>query len=466
MQQLSDQDFQRLHDATMSVLKKTGVIFHAPEAVAVFRRHGFKTCGKTVFFEEAQVLRTLATTPADFCLIARNPEKNLYISTTTNALAPGYGAPFILKSDGKRLPATLADYQIFCKLIQTSKVLDSNGFMMVEPSDLPPNTAHLEMLLAGISLCDKPFMGSPLSRRAAMDALEMAKIVWGKIPGPVMMSNINSMAPLQFAGEMAEALMEFAGGGQPVIITGGGILGSTCPITIPGLLVVQNAVVLAGITLAQLVQPGAPVIYGVAGSPMDMQTGAYYVGGPEFSQAVSAGVQMAHRYNLPCRGGGALTAAFRPDFQAGMEAAISLFTGITAGANFVLHACGILGTYIAMSYEKFLMDEVLVEHLRKVASALSVTDESIDLATIQEVGAGGMYLTHAKTLDQCRTAFFRSKLIKHEVYDRWLAAGGKSLDRIATELVSKRLETYSQPDMDPGVKADLSRYVALKKERP
>ena len=124
----------------------------------------------------------------------------------------------------------------------------------------------------------------------------MAKIVFDGLDEPVMVSNINSLAPLQFSAEMSDAMVVFAETGQPVIITGGGILGSTTPIRLAGLLVVQNAAILAGITLAQLVNPGAPVIYGVAGSPLDMQTGAYYQGGPETNMGIRDGISMANYY--------------------------------------------------------------------------------------------------------------------------------------------------------------------------
>ena len=85
-----------------------------------------------------------------------------------------------------------------------------------------------------------------------------------------------------------------------------------------------------------------------------MKTGNCAIGAPEEPALVRLGVQLARYYDLPCRGGGALTDSLTADFQAGAESMATLMAAVAGGVDFILHACGILGTYIAMSYEKFL----------------------------------------------------------------------------------------------------------------
>jgi trimethylamine--corrinoid protein Co-methyltransferase len=448
----------------MVILRDVGVAFNSHQTLEIFKSHGFKTDGKLVFATERQIEAALDTAPSEFTISARNPANNLTIGNKTQvALAPGYGAPFIMENSGERRRSTIEDYRAFCKLTQTSDVINMNGFLMVDPSDLDPGTYHLDMLFESITLCDKPFMGSSLSKAAAMDAIHMADIVFGNCRQPVMVSIINSLAPLQFAAEMAEALVVFAEHSQPVIITGGGILGSTTPIRIAGLLAIKNASVLAGLTLTQLINPGVPVIYGVGGSPLDMQIGAYYIAGPESSIVLEAGTAMAKFYNLPSRGGGALTDSHALDFQAGYQSALSLDLALKIGIDFVLHACGILGTFMAMSPEKFVIDEELCRHSLKARSNPEISDATIDLRTIADVGVGGEFLTHRTTLELCRQEIVRLPLSNRLAYEEWYALETPAFKDKASVMVADRLDKYERPDIDPEIEKDLNRYVTDRK---
>lgn len=465
MQTFKEQELNKIHNASMDLLQNTGIAFNNNESLAIFKKHGFKTDGKVVHFTEKQVMDAVQQAPERFKVTARNPEKSIFIGGNDFALLPGYGSPFVAEPDGSQREALMADYDNFCKLVQTSKYLNMNGFMMVEPSDVPPETAHLDMLFSSMILCDKPFMGSPVSRQGARDCLEMAAILWGgeselaKV-SPVTVSLINSLSPLQYSEEMAGSLIELAKGNQACILASLIMAGSSGPVTLAGVLALQNAEVLAGITLAQLVNPGSPVIYGSTSSAMDMKTGGLSIGCPELSQVVSATAQLARFYNLPSRSGGGLTDSHLPDGQAGLESAFALTTAIRNGINFILHATGILGSYISMSFEKFLLDEEGCGMALKLIKPIEISDESIDVQTIKEVGIGGQYLTQPKTFQLCRTEFYLTKLLNRQNHAGWMAAGGQSLAQAATARLGQRLAEYSKPDIEPEIETRLSDYVA------
>ena len=353
--------------------------------------------------------KAVESAPCRFRINARNPEKSLIIGEDHLVFAPGYGPPFVAESSGRQRNANMEDYDNLCKLVQTSKTIDMNGFTMVSPIDVPPDKAHLDMLFSNIVLCDKPFMGSPISRQAAQDNIEMLTITWGDKKNiqetPLTISLINPLSPLQFSGDMAGSLIELARNGQACVVSSAIMAGSSGPVTLPGVLAQLNTEVLAGLTLAQLVKPGAPIIYGCLSGIMDMRTGGFSIGAPEFSILASAAAQMARFYNLPSRNGGALTDAHLPDAQAGVESALALYTAARNGSNFTVHACGILGSLISMSFEKFIIDEELCGYIRRCLKPLEVTDENIDIEMIQGVGIGGEYLTLDKTFEHCRTEF-------------------------------------------------------------
>jgi trimethylamine--corrinoid protein Co-methyltransferase len=434
MQILSDKCLNRLHDASMEILRGVGVAFHDPEALEVFKKHGAKVSGNAVFLDESHVTKALETAPSQFTITARDPKKSVRIGKKDSVLVPAYGAPFMVTETGEQREATMEDYNNFCKLVQTSKYINMNGFMMVEPLDIPPETAHLDMQE---KIRDKP----------------------------VMMPLINPLSPLQYSSEMAGALVEFARHGQPLLVADLVMAGSSGPMTLEGLLALQSAEILAGITLAQLITPGVGVVYGGILCPMDMRTGVPSIGAPEVSRTIPATAQLAKFYGLPSRGGGGLTDAHIPDMQAGIESTLVLTTAARYGINFILHACGILGSFIAMSYEKFIADEEIWGMILRSLEPVKIADEAIDLETIKQVGIGGEYLTHPETLERCRTEFFLPELLNRKNFTDWKSSGKKRLDETARNILAKRLIAYKKPDIDPEVERALSEYVDKRKKK-
>lgn len=467
MQELTTAQMTQIHQASMALLQTTGIVINEQEALSIFKQHGYKVEGKTVFPTEAQIRKALSTVPSKFIIRARNPQKNVTIGEDSYAFLPGYGAPFIMTSEGVQREATMEDYDSFCKLIHTSKYLDMNGWMMVEPFDMPPETVHMDMMLSNMLLCDKPFMGSPVSRQGVLDGIEMAGILYGGkdqiIDQPVSISLINSLSPLQYSEEMAASLIELARHGQATIVASLIMAGASGPVTLAGVLALQNAEILTGIALSQLVREGVPVVYGSTSSAMDMKTGALSIGAPELSKNVNYTAQMARFYNIPSRSGGGLTDSLYPDAQAGAESALALYTSARNGINVILHACGILGSYIAMSFEKFMIDEEVCGMVRQMLKPIDITDESIDIDMIAKVGPGGQYLTNPKTFKLCRTEFFLPDLMARTNYDSWAGSGKKKIHQLADDKVSQRLAKYEKPDIDPAIELELTEYVNNRK---
>ena len=446
-------------------MKDTGIRFPSDNALAIFKKHGIRVDGSMVHFEEKDIQRALQTVPAAFTIEARNPARSIRIGENNYVMAPGYGPPFIIEPTGEKRDATLSDLEIFCKLVQTSKYLDFNSAMVVQPKDVPPQTAHLDILLATMTLTDKPLMGSSVSATAARDSLKLAEMIWGPLGKPVMLSLIDSLSPLQYARESVEALMVFAAAGQPAIIHSACTLGLTGPITIAGSLVVSNATTLAGICLAQLIHPGTPLVYGLGGSPVDMRTGAYVNASPEDAQHIALAAAMGDYYHMPCRGQGALTESFCLDYQAGMESAIMLTVAALSGIHVGLHNCGTFGSMIAMSFEKFIADEDLCGAVKKLMKPLELTEDALALDLIKEMGTSGEYLMQDHTLDRCRTEFFLPDLGIRTPHDNWLEMEPREITARAGLLLDKRLDAYEKPGIDSNIEKQLIEYVKDRKQK-
>ena len=452
-----------IHNNSLELLRSTGIKFPCDKALGIFKKHGFRTDGEMVFFEEKDIRQAIAAVPSSFTISARNPAKSIRVGDNNFVLAPGYGPPFIIEPSGEKREATLRDVQNFCKLVQTSKYLDFNSSMVVQPGDVPQDTAHLDILLSTILLTDKPIMGSSVSEAAAVDSLKLAEMIWGHTNEPVMISLVDSLSPLQYAAEMVDAILIFAAAGQPLIIHSAWSLGTTGPITIAGSLVISNATTLAGICLAQLIKPGTPIVYGLGGSPTEMKTGSYVNGSPEDAKHTAIVTAMGRYYNIPCRSQGALTESFGLDYQAGMESAMMLTTAALSGVHLSLHACGTYGSMIAMSYEKFIADEDLCGALKKLIKPLEFTDDAYAMDLIKELGTSGDYLLQMHTVNRCRDEFFRPDLSSQKMHTDWFEMKPRDITQRAGKLLEKRLVDYVKPEIDPQLEKDLVQYVRKRK---
>lgn len=453
----------QIHRRSMELLQACGIKITSEKALAAFRKGGVKVDGKTVFFQEKDITCAVEKVPDQFSIKARNPERNICIGDGSYQMAPGYGPPFIIEPSGEKRNAVLEDVHKFCKLVQTSTVLDFNSSIVVQPNDVPARTSHLDILLSTMLLTDKPLMGSTVSSEAARDSLEMVRKIWGIIDEPVMISLVDSLSPLQYADESIESIMTYAKAGQPVIVHSACSLGSTGPITIAGSLVISNATTLAGICLAQLLNPGTPVVYGLGGSPTEMRTGGYVNATPEDAKHTAIVKALSQYYGIPCRSQGALTESFSLDYQAGMESAMMMTTAAVSGVDVSLHACGTYGSMLAMSFEKFLADEDLCGALKSLMKPVEFSEDAFAMDIIKTLGPSGSYLMQDHTVKRCRTEFFEPSLSHRVNHSKWLEMEPRDMAQRAKENLEVRLKTYKKPDIDPGIEKDLESYVNKRK---
>ncbi len=466
MQTYSKSELNLVHDASMDILENTGIGFHHAGAIALFKKNGFRIDNSRVFISEKDVIQALESVPERFRIHSRNPMRSVWVGGDRYVLLPTGGAPNVAKPDGQQRPATLSDFQTCCKLVQTSTQLDMTDSLMVQPNDLPPLAAHLDLLLNTIVMCDKPFLAGFDSRSNVDNTIAMAQILSGGRDGlntkATFASVISPTSPLQYNDEQAYAVIQLAKHRQPLVIANMIMAGMSGPLTLPGLMVLLNAEILGGLVLSQLAGPGTPVVYGSTSAPLDMKTTISSVGAPETCVIASATVQLAQFYRLPCRTGGILTDAHVPDAQALAEGTLLMSTVIRNGANLIIHSCGQISSFMAMSYEKWLIDEEVCQMIRTILSQVPVTPETLDVDTIKSVGVGGEYLTHSTTFERFRT-LSQVGIFNRRAYGGWFQRGANRVDTEATVNLFQRLESYEKPPIDEGLEKELKDYVDRKK---
>jgi trimethylamine--corrinoid protein Co-methyltransferase len=450
-----------------TVLAEIGVNFvNNPGALDLWRAAGAEVTGERVRIPRGLARKLCATAPSRFTQHARNPARNVEIGGNTLVCAPVYGPPFVRDLDGGRRYATMEDFRKFVKLGYMSKWLHHSGGTVCEPTDIPVNKRHLDMLLAHMTLSDKPFMGSVTDPSRAQDSVEMCEILFGKQfvqENTVMTSLINVNSPLTFDDVMMGALEVYARNNQACIVSPFIVGGAMAPVSVAGTLTQVLAEVLAGIAYSQLVRPGAPIIFGAFVTSIDMNSGAPTFGTPEATQILSGAGQLARRMGLPFRSGGGLCASKLPDAQAAYETANTLNAALLGGVNFMLHACGWLEGGLVSSFEKFVMDADQLGVLHKLAEGVSVDENAQAMAAIAEVGPGGHYLGCEHTQANFKNAFWRSEVFDYKPFETWDEEGARDTQTLASRRVAYQLANYQQPALDPEIAAALEAYVADKK---
>jgi trimethylamine--corrinoid protein Co-methyltransferase len=464
---LSEDAMAVLERGWKRIVSELGIEFRHPDAVDALRKAGQQVEGSVVRLDPEFVLEQVAKAPQSFELRARNPGRTLRIGDRSMVFLPVYGCPFTREGNHRR-DATMDDYQRFVKLSQVFPEIDMAGGTLVEPNDLPLDSRHLDMLLALMTLSDKPFMGSVTSGPNAADTIAMAEILFGGREvieeTPVVLSIINVNSPLCFDDRMLAAMLEYTRAGQPVIVTPFLLMGAMSPVSIPAALTQQTAEALAGVALIQLLRPGCPVVLGSFLSNIDMQSGSPMFGTPESAIGLYAGGQLARRYGLPWRsGGGGLTASQTVDAQAAYEALMTMLPAFLSGANVVMHAAGWLESGLVSCFEKYVVDIEILRMLLTAFTPLEISEESLAFSAHQEVGHGGHFLGAAHTLERFRDCFYRPLLSSSQNYERWMRKGAEDATARASTIWRDKLAAHELPALDEAIREELSAFVAKRR---
>lgn len=464
---LTEEALQIIEYNADTVLEEIGVNFpDNPEALALWRAAGADVTGDRVRIPRGLARELCKTAPSQFTQHARNPARNVEIGGRNLVLAPVYGPPFVRDTAGGRRYATMEDFNKFVKLGYMSKWLHHSGGTVCEPTDVPVNKRHLDMLHAHMTLSDKPFMGSVTEPSRAQDSVDMCKILFGADfvdQNTVMTSLVNINSPMTFDDVMMGALKVFAENNQASIISPFIVGGAMAPVSVAGTLTQVLAEVMVGIAYSQLIRKGAPVIFGAFVTSIDMNSGAPTFGTPEAAHITYGAGQLARRMNLPFRSSGSFCGSKLPDAQAAYETANSLNMGLLSGVNFMLHACGWLEGGLVASFEKFVMDADQLGALHHLARGVEIDENAQALDAIREVGPGGHYLGCAHTQANFKEAFWKSDLLDYKPFETWSDERARDTQSLAAARVEKLLGDYVQPPMDPETRAALDAFVAERK---
>ena len=452
-----------------TILQEIGVEFRGDaEALQIWKDAGADINGERVRIPKGLCKKLIQdNAPAEFTQHARNPQRSVRIGGKNTVLVPAYGSPFVLDLDKGRRYATIEDFRNFVKLAYSTPFLHHSGGTICEPVDLPVNKRHFDMVYTHMRYSDKPFMGSVTAPERAQDTVDMAKVLFGEEfvqKNTVIVSLINANSPLVWDATMTGALKVYARNNQACVVSPFCISGAMSPVTVAATASQLYAEALSGMAFAQLLRPGAPVVFGTFSSSMSMQSGAPTFGTPEPQLVLYIVAALARRLGVPFRSGGGLTSAKIPDAQAAYEAANTLQHAMLAGVNFMLHTSGWLEGGLSMGYEKFIMDIDQAGMIHDFLNGVDLSENGQAMAAIREVGPGQHFLGCDHTRANFETAFFRSSVADNNSFEQWEADGSLDTAQRANQIWKKMLNDYDMPPIDPAVDEALLAFIGQRKE--
>lgn len=466
--ELIDEDsLEKIEYNADTILEQVGIEFRDyPRALELLAAAGANIDGERVRFPRGMCREIVTSSaPAQYTQHARNSANNVEIGGPNTVFVPNYGSPFVFDLDKGRRYATLEDFNNIVKLAHMQPSIHHSGGTVCEPVDVPVNKRHLDMVYGHIKYGDKGFMGSVTAADRAEDSVELARIAFGGDlqDRTVMSSLINASSPMVWDDTMLAALEVYATNNQATIISPFILAGAMAPTTTAGVAAQTLAEALAGMTFAQLVRPGAPVVFGSFASSMSMQTGAPTFGTPEPAMVLYVVAALARRLGVPFRSGGSMTASKLPDAQAAYESNATLLPAVMAGVNFMLHAAGWQEGGLAFGYEKFILDCDQLGMMSKFAEGVDMSENGQAVDCIVENGPGQHFLGTAHTLANFETAFYRSGTANNDSFEQWEEDGSLDAGQRANMIWKRQLAEYEAPPLDEAIDAELLDYIGRRK---
>jgi trimethylamine---corrinoid protein Co-methyltransferase len=460
---LSAAEIEQIDAASMTVLAETGLKVELKKALQLFKEAGCQVDDneKKVLIPQKLVQWAIEQAPSIFTLYGNDPDFKLEIGGE-NVNFAGLGTPTAIldPENGAYRPTNLDDLVRHLKLINACQYINSTQ-MDVWPNDIPMTTIHAEAIWAWAHHSRKPFGMGCYGYLPTLDMMKMMAIAVGGKEElrrlPRFFSICSVVSPLQMSKEQLEGLLICADYGQPLAMSPEAIAGATAPASLAGLLVQENAAILAHITLAQIFRPGTPVLYGTVSTIANMKLGTVALGAVETGLISAASAQLARYYGLPIRSVGGVTEAKIEDIQAGLERCSTIMQAALSGVNYITCA-GTLDSTMLESEPLLLIDDEWCGAVARVREGITVNSDTLALDLIKEKGFSGHYLAEEHTVKHFKQEHYMPSMLVREPHATWVSQGSNNLMERAKEKVREIIDHHQPMVIDPQIEQDLDAY--------
>jgi trimethylamine--corrinoid protein Co-methyltransferase len=455
---LGEEKVQQIHSATLRILSETGVSLTHVDARGLLLDHGASLKEERVLLPIALVENCLAKLPKTVKLVGRDPEQAIKLCAGSGFAHNVGGVPNVFEpqSDARR-PAARGD------VVQSTRLLDalpnvSSVTPLFTPQDVPGEVMTLWMIYDTLCNTVKPFRAPGLQTAREVRALaEMWQIA---CPDGAVTVGISPISPLTFPDDIVEAILEVASRGLILGPLPCPILGATSPMSIAGGLAQQNAEVLASVVLAQLTNPGLPMIYKGRLSVMNPRSGLSVWGNPEIGLVSAATVEIGHHYGMPVDVYGLSTNAHILDIQNGFERAFNALLPILAGAD-EISGVGEMEGGVTSSLAQIVIDDEILSSMGRITRGFDVDEQTLAVGVIDHVMGGARnYLAERHTIDYLRRGeVMLAGLVERGSWADWTVRGRQTLGERADKKAMELLANHDVPQLSEGQKIALEEVI-------
>jgi trimethylamine--corrinoid protein Co-methyltransferase len=455
---LTGDGVEKIHQAALDILEKTGVAVHSEKARKLLTIAGCDVDNKSavVRFPPSLVEECARKNDRSVVFFGRTRGHDARLDFNhVYVCSDGNGTEAMDFETRKRRSSTKADV---AKSAFVADALKGHGINWpnVTSQDVPQGTRHIHDLQASMENTEKHItIATNTTVWEVEDVLELAAAASGGMDElrkmPFISSIHTSFSPLQIEAESLDAGLRIAEEGIPICFYVMPGPGSTGPATLAGSVALGVAEALAGNTIFQLHRPGTAYVFSCGIANLDMRTSTRAGGGPEHGLTSAAFAQMAHHYGFPALVGGFVTTSKEPDQQAAYEKFACAVTPILAGADMIA-GIGLLEDCRTVWLEQLVIDDEISRIIGRMAQGIEVNDDTLALDVIQKVGIGKDYLGQRHTMDHFRTEHFIPVVTDRSSYDTWVAKGSKSLLTRAQDEVRRIFKEHSVEPLGGEVK--------------
>jgi trimethylamine--corrinoid protein Co-methyltransferase len=458
MSMMKPEDCLQIHQASLQILRQTGVQVFGEQGLQLLKEAGAKVEDKRVHIPPSLVEWALASVPPSFNLYRRaSDQAALTLDGKGVYFGPGSDTLHYLDPrSGERRPFNLADV---ADCIRVCDSLPEIGFVMSVgvPADIPSELAYRHQFAAMLRNTVKPIM-AVCNDRADIEALgAMAAAVQGGMQRLSQYPNFavysEPSTPLQHSVEATDKLLYCAEQRIPVTHSPAPMMGGTAPVTLAGAVALGNAEMLSGLVMHQLKNPGAPFLYGHGVHNLDMKTMISVYGSPEYQLARVMAAEMGRFYGLPVWGYAAHSDSKVIDGQAAVDAQFSVLVALMAGTN-LNHDVGYLESGLTNSPEMMVLTDEIISMNRAFVSGVQIDAETLALEVIHQVGPGGQFMNVDHTLEHWRE-LWKPRLFDRQRLERWEASGARDINQRTREKTVSILDSHTVEPLPDAVEAEI-----------
>jgi trimethylamine--corrinoid protein Co-methyltransferase len=463
---LDDELLGRIVDEAMRVLAEVGMEIRGPEMKRRLIEHGLPLdhSGTRVLFPRDVVEAAIASAPSSFTLYDREGNPHAELGGDNVHFVPGSSG---LKVQDHRTGETrLADSTDFTEYVRVGHGLEHIPYLATAFStnaDIEAQVSDAWRLYMVLTNSTKPVVSGAFTEHGVPRMVEMMELFRAGrddlIARPLSIFTITATGNFRYSEDSCQNMIDCVEAGVAVEIVPVTLMGLIAPVTIVGATIFHTVDVLAGITMAQIVRPGAPVLFGGAPATFHMKIASSPMAAIEALQLDVAYVAVAKHLELPCQSYMALSDGKILDAQAGAETFGSALLAALAGVNSV-SGPGMLDFLLVFSLPKLVFDdEMCGQALRFVRDVRPVDDLPVDALIATLMTDQHLIMADHTTAHWPDELYLPSPIVDRDNREAWLRQGGKDTFERAKDEVERRLAAYRQPPLDPRIDEELKRII-------